>query len=248
MGHRHKSDEHRHRSKSREWMRTHAPDTSSRNKKPALEIVLKCDSDGSIEAVSDALSKLNIPEADLTIMHSSIGDIHKSDVQLAETGSKLIVGFQVGVETGMEKDLREYGVEVRLYDVIYRLTGDMKDIAQSLIPHVPEEQIIGTARVIALFKSSRKGIIIGCEVLNGHLAHGQHFRIISAMGPVYSGLIESMKIEQHVVRKALPGQQAGIKIRDFKRVRTGDLVESYKAAPSKVFRQWKPRGGIFRID
>lgn len=228
-------------------MRTHASDASSRNKKPVLEIVLKCDSDGSIEAVAAALSKISLPEADLTIIHSGIGDIHKSDIQLAETGSRLIAGFQVGIATEVDKMLGESGVEVRLYDVIYRLTEDIEIIAKSIIPHVPWDHIIGTARVIALFKSSRKGIIIGCEVLNGHLARGQHFRIISAMGPVYAGTIESMQREKHVINKALPGQQVGIKIKNFNRARVGDLVESYKAEPLKEISQWKPRGGIFRI-
>jgi len=228
-------------------MRTHAADSSVRNRKPALEIVLKCDSDGSIEAVTDALFKISLPEADMTIIHSGIGDIHESDIQIAETGSRLIAGFQVDVEKGMEKLLGESGVEVRLYDVIYRLTEDIEMIAKSIRPHVPEEHIIGTARVIALFKSSRKGIIIGCEVLNGHLAHGQHFRIISAMGPVYAGIIESMQRDKNVIQKALPGQQVGIKIRNFNKARVGDQIESYKAASFKEIRYWKPRGGIFRI-
>jgi translation initiation factor IF-2 len=228
-------------------MRTHASDSSAQNKKPVLEIVLKSDSDGSIEAVADALFKISLPEADLAIIQSGIGNIHKSDIQLAETGSRLIAGFQVGVETGMEKLARESGVEVRLYDVIYRLTEDIEIIAKSILPHVPEEHIIGTARVIALFKSSRKGIIVGCEVLNGHLAHGHHFRIISVMGPVYAGTIESMQREKNVIQKALPGQQVGIKIRNFKKSRIGDLLESYRAAPLKDLRQWQPRGGIFRI-
>jgi translation initiation factor IF-2 len=247
MSHKNKAERHIHHSKSREWMRTHAADASSRNKRPALEIVLKGDSDGSIQAAAGALSKISVPEADITIIHSGIGDIHKSDILIAETGSRLIAGFQVGVETGMEKLLWERGVEVRLYDVIYRLTEDIEIIAKSIIPHVPEEHIIGTARVIALFKSSRKGIIIGCDVLTGHLAHGQHFRVISAMGPVYAGAIESMQREKNVIQKALPGQQVGIKIRNFNRVTTGDLVESYKAVPLKEIRQWKPRGGIIRI-
>jgi translation initiation factor IF-2 len=228
-------------------MRTHASDASSRNKKPALNIVLKCDSDGSIEALTAALSRLSLPEADLNIVHNGIGDIHKSDIYMAETASRLIAGFQVGVETGMEKLLRECGVEVRLYDVIYRLTEDIEILAKTLIPHIPEEHIIGTASVIELFKSSRKGIIIGCKVLNGHLVHGHHFRIISSMGPVYDGTIESMQREKNVIQKALPGQQVGIKIRNFNRVRIGDQVESYRTAPLKDFRLWKPRGGILRI-
>jgi len=249
MSQKHRHEEKVHRSKSREWLRDHAADSSAQKKHPALEIVLKCDSDGSMEAVCNALAGMqHSPDVGLSIIHRGIGDIHKSDIELAETGSRLIVGFQTGVEAGLEKLLIERGVEVRLYPIIYRLTEDVAAIVKSLIPHAPDERVTGSARVIALFKSSRKGIIIGCKVLDGHLSVGQHFRVISAVGPVYAGLVESMKIEKTLVQKALPGQQVGIKIRDFRRVRVGDIVESYKTAPSRDLRRWIPRSGIFRID
>jgi translation initiation factor IF-2 len=149
---------------------------------------------------------------------------------------------------GIDRELMEHGVEVRLYKVIYTLTDDIKRIAESIIPHVPEENIIGSAKVIALFKSSRKGIIIGCKVLTGHLAIGQRFRIVSAMGPVYIDTIESLHIEKNVVQKAVPGQQVGIKIRGFKDVKTGDFVESFKPLRMKGIQAWKPRGEIIRIS
>jgi translation initiation factor IF-2 len=181
---------------------------------------------------------------DLSIIGKGLGAVTKSDVFLAETAGRLIVGFQVGVLPGVEMALREHNVEIRLYDVIYTLTDDLKTVVEGFLPSVPGEQIIGSAKVIVLFKGGRKGIITGCEVLEGHLAVGQHFRIISAMGPVYSGTIESLHIGDHAVQTALPGQHVGIRIKNFNRVKVGDVVESYRA--QKKLQGWRPAGGIIR--
>ncbi len=157
---------------------------------------------GSVEAVTNSLAALAAPDVDISIIHSSIGSISKSDVLFAETASRLIVGFQVGVMPAMDKVLREHRVEVRLYDVIYKLIDDIKAIAGDLVPHFPEERIIGSGKIIALFKSSRKGIIIGCDVQEGFIAVGERFRIISAMGPVYEGIIESLHIGDTAVQES----------------------------------------------
>lgn len=117
----------------------------------------------------------------------------------------------------MERALKEHRVEVRLYDVIYNLTSDIKTIAESMIPTESQEQIIGSGRVIALFKSSRKGIILGCEVLDGFLALGQRFRIITAMGPIYSGTIESLHIGEKNHAKSNTGTKSRHKNKTFQR-------------------------------
>ncbi len=129
----------------------------------------------------------------------------------------------------------------RVFIVIYKLTADIRRIAESMITTVSQEEIIGTARVIALFKSSRKGIIIGCEVSDGYLALGKRFRIISAMGPVYSSTIESMHIEKNAVQKATQGQQVGIKIKNFNKAKIGDLLESFRPLPFKKASVWQPK-------
>lgn len=246
MAHKHKKGSHFKKTEKEVSSQADRADTSSKSKIQKLEIVLKCDSSGSVEAVTEAISSIKVPDTEIEIISSGVGDIHKSDVLMAETGSKLIAGFQVGILPKMDEMLREYGVEVRLYNVIYELIEDIKNIAQIMSPHASEEQVIGSARIIALFKSSRKGIIIGCEVLKGHLAVGQRFRVISAAGPVYSGRIESMKIEQEVVQKASVGQQVGIKIRDFKKAHIGDIVESFRSSHAKDERHWRPKGIIIR--
>jgi translation initiation factor IF-2 len=214
---------------------------------PVLEVVLKCDSAGSVEAVSESVSRMTIPEVGVAVISRGVGAVSKSDVLMAETAGRLIVGFQVGVVSGLEKVLREHRVEVRLYDVIYHLTDDLKVIAESFTSVAPEEEVTGSGKVVALFKSSRKGIIIGCEVISGYLAVGQHFRIISDMGPVYVGVVASLHIGDNAVQKATTGQKAGIRIKDFNRARVGDLVESYKPLPQRKPAIWQPTGRILRI-
>ncbi len=213
---------------------------------PRLEIVLKCDSIGSMEGVTAALSKVTVTGVEIITIHSGVGAVTQSDVLIAETASRLILGFQVGVVPGLEKILRDRHVEVRLYDIIYKLSDDVNAIAQGMVSRAAEEEITGSGKVVALFKSTRKGIIIGCEVEAGHLAVGQHFRIISAMGPIYSGTIESLHIGEQTVQKATPGQKAGIKINNFKRAKIGDLVESYRNQPVSKGRPWEPKGEVIR--
>jgi translation initiation factor IF-2 len=165
---------------------------------------------------------------------------------IAGTGSRLIIGYQVNALAGLTNMIKEQNIEIRLFNVIYALTEDVRSIAENLNPRLPDEQVIGSARVIALFKSSRKGIIIGCEVLDGHFAQGQNFRIVSAMGPIYSSKIESIQIDRNAVSRANKGQHAGIKIRDFKKVKTGDLVESFHPLTRTKTRVWHPGGDIIR--
>ena len=220
--------------------------TLPQRQKPRLELVLKCDTVGSMEAITGSLEALSSAEVDVGVVHRGIGNVGKSDVLFAGAASRLIVGFQVGVLQSVDKTLKEQKVEVRLYEVIYRLLADVEELARSLIPRVPEEQVIGSARVIALFKSTRKGIIVGCEVGEGFLAVGERFRIYSAMGPVYAGIIESLHIGKAQVRKATPGQQVGLRIKDFNRAKIGDLVESFRPPASSKTRAWEPTGRIVR--
>ncbi len=222
------------------------PGTGAEKTSPRLEIVLKCDSIGSMEGVTTALSKVTVSGVEIQLIHAGVGAVTQSDVLMAETASRLIVGFQVDVIPGLEKILRERHVEVRLYDVIYKLSDDVTVIAHGMVLHAPEEEVTGSGKVIALFKSTRKGIIIGCEVEAGHLAVGQHFRVISAMGPVYSGIIESLHINERIVQKAVPGQKVGIKIRNFNKAKPGDLIESYRPQSVIKARPWEPKGEVIR--
>ena len=210
-----------------------------------LEVVIKADSRGTLEAVCDALSRLPPGGVEVVPIGLSVGDVSKSDVTMARTGSRLVVGFDVGSMPRIDELAKEQGVEVRLYDVIYRLTEDVQKIARSLVPAQPQERVLGQARVIALFKSSRKGSILGCQVLQGRIALGMQFRLIAPAGPVYRGVVESLRIGRDSVGESRPGQQVGLKIGDFQRAQIGFLVECFETTRPPV-QPWSPRPGIHR--
>jgi len=209
-----------------------------------LEIVLKCATDGSREAIEKALREKLAAGLELAIVHAGVGEVNKNDILLAATASRLIVGFEVGVNPHLDEELRKNGVEVRLYQVIYRLLEDLQALEGSLVVEPAAEQIIGQAKVIALFKGSRHGIILGCQLTSGRLAVGERFRLIGAMGVIYSGRVESLHIEKSEVRSAVPPQQVGLEIHDFQRAAVGDLIESFRpGTPSAPV--WHPKPGVF---
>ncbi|MFH1215117.1 MAG: hypothetical protein V1706_01305 [Pseudomonadota bacterium] len=212
-----------------------------------FSLVVKGDTDGCEEAVCNSLLTDPIPGITLEILRKGVGDISKNDILTAASGSRLVIGFNVGVHARVEELCRELGVEIRLYSVIYQLQKDIAEIAESILPRIAEEKILGSARVIALFKSSRRGIILGCQVQQGRLQTGDRFRVIAAMGPIYSGTIESLHIERNTVTKATPGQQVGLKIADFHTVKLGDFVESYQIIPPSSKARWQPSGKILRF-
>ena len=213
-----------------------------------LEIVLKCDLMGSQEAVRSSILQSKHIDPGIVIIHSDVGAVTKSDLQMALTGSSLVIGFNVDVMPKLGQISKELGVEVRLYQVIYHLIKDLKIITDNLIPPEEDELVTGEAKVIELFKSTRKGIILGCEVQTGILAAGNQFRVISAMGPVYTGKIESLHIGTKAVNQAKKGQQVGLKISDFKDAKIDDLVECFKSVQPDTSKIWRPRGGVFHYD
>ena len=224
-----------------------APFAAEDSERKKLEIVLKSDSSGSEEAVIASLSIMNVPGVEVSVIQADVGSVSKSDLLMAGTGSKLVIGFGVDTMPKLEELSKEQGIEVRLYDVIYTLTNDIRKIASRLVAE-EEEIITGRAKVIALFKSRPGGIILGCEVLAGTLALGKKFRVIGAMGgPMYTGVIESLHIEKDVVKEATVGQQVGVKISDFSKAKIGDLVECFEIRKPKGGGPWYPRGGVFHV-
>lgn len=225
---------------------TSAYSSGNDTRRSKLEIVLKCDVAGTVEAVVASLESLNVPGVDIEIIQSGIGNISKSDVLMAQTGSRLVIGFNVETMPKLDRHIKEHGIEVRLYDTIYTITADVKKIAQNLKAKAPQEKITGRARIIATFKGSRKSSVIGCEVLEGSIELGKNFRVITAMGPAYTGKIASLQIERKNVKKGKPGQQVGIQISDWNKARVDDLVECFEIAHDAGGGIWKPRSGVFR--
>jgi translation initiation factor IF-2 len=211
-----------------------------------IELVLKCDTMGSVEAISALLGNLKIPEAEVELIQSGVGNIAKQDLLMALTGSRLVIGFNVGVTPKLEQWVKEHGVEVRLYDVIYRLAEDVKAIAQNVAPVETEERVIGKCEVIATFKSKKGEVILGCEVVDGAVQVGKHFRVVTAMGPVHSARIESLQIDKRQVKEARAGQQVGVEVSGSTLGKVGDFIECYNEIIPKRAR-WTPRGSIMHM-
>jgi translation initiation factor IF-2 len=211
-----------------------------------IEIVLKCDVSGTVEAVTHSIGSIAVPGVEIDIIKAGIGRISKSDIMMALTGSRLVIGFNVGIMPKLEPHIIEHCVEVRLYNVIYELIKDIKAVALKLTEKTTDEKIKGKAKVIATFKGRRQGIVIGCEVLEGKLEVGDTFRIITAMGPAYFGKISSLQINRQAVKKVNSGQQAGIEVPNWKKARVGDLVESYEALTPNPGPSWEPTCRILK--
>lgn len=239
----HRKHDHQPHEHSRDTMAGHGVQSTRR----MLEIVLKCDSVGSIEAVTQIISSIVDPNLSIRIIHTGVGPVSKSDLVMALTGDKLVIAFEVDIMPKLDQWVKEHGAEVRVYRVIYRIKEDLEELARTLRPEVTDERVTGKARVIARFKSSPGDLIIGCEVSDGLLVTGNRFRVISAFGPIYEGRIESLQVEKNTVKEARPGEQAGIKLTGFNRVSVGDLVECFEVTAAKKTRGWKPGGQILHI-
>lgn len=212
----------------------------------SLSLVLKADTTGTAQAVIAGLEDLQTGDVTVEVIDVGTGDVSKSDLFMAETGSRLVIGFNVDILPRIKELAAERGIEIRLHDVIYKLIADIKEITGSMVAREETEKITGMAKVIALFTGGQKGIILGCEVLDGTLAQGKKFRLISGPGTIYVGTIGSLHIETRAVKEAGPGKQVGLKIPGFKRAKKGDLVECFEMIPPKQ-RPWQPRGGVYDL-
>ncbi|MEJ5349404.1 MAG: hypothetical protein WHS46_12035 [Desulfosoma sp.] len=200
--------------------------------KETLEVVIKADTVGTCEAIEKALENLTAKGHSIRIIHRGVGTVSKSDILMAATGSRLVLALGVDLGPKVAAIARDMGVEIFLFDVIHDLvdavTARIFQTRQVQSQTAEPEKILGQGKIIALFKSSRHGIIIGCEITEGIFRLGAPFRIFSAMGPVYAGVIQSMQIDRNPVKEAGKGKQVGIKIPDWKEAHLGDLVEVYE--------------------
>ncbi|MGC9195696.1 MAG: hypothetical protein ACP5IL_09630 [Syntrophobacteraceae bacterium] len=222
-------------------------ESGQKETRPVIELVVKCDTMGSVEAVCSLISKIEVPEAQIKVILSGVGDVTKQDLLMALSGSGLVVGLNVEVTPRLEQWIKEHRVEVRLYKVIYKLGEDLAAIAATMAPTRTEDSIIGKCEVVATFKSRKGGVILGCRVVEGALQVGKRFRVVTAMGPVHSSRIESLQIEKNQVKEARAGQQVGVRILGSTSGKVGDFIECYDEIVRRK-EKWSPSGGILHVQ
>src|SRR4051812_44160300 len=194
--------------------------------KKHLRIVLKCDAQGSLEALVGALEQIESKKIDLEIIHSGVGPISESDILLASASNAVVVGFNIKVENMAVNAAKREGVQVKLYSIIYELIDQMKEAMAGMLDPEHRETVIGHAEVKQVFKLS-KGIVAGCLVTDGRIARTARARVLRKRQPVYDGGLSTLRRFQDDVKEVRVGLECGIKLGDFSEYQVADIIECY---------------------
>lgn len=192
-----------------------------------LNLIVKADVQGSIEVIKGSLEKLNVEGVKINVIRGSVGTITETDVTLAQASDAIIIGFNVRPTAKVSDFAKERNVEIRLYNVIYRIFEDIEDAMKGMLEPVYEEQVLGQAEVRQTFKASKIGTIAGCYVTNGVIVRGEKARIIRDGIVVYEGEIASLRRHKDDIREVRQGFECGLTIQNYNDIKEDDIIEVY---------------------
>ncbi|MDD4212207.1 MAG: translation initiation factor IF-2 [Bacilli bacterium] len=192
-----------------------------------LNLIIKGDVQGSIEALKGSLEKVNVEGAKIEIVRSAVGTITDTDISLAVASSAIVIGFNIRPNAKIVEEAKAKGIEVRLYNVIYKVLEDIEAAMTGLLDPVFEEKVIGQAEVRDIFKASKIGTIAGCYVTSGEIRRSCDIRLIRDSIVVYSGALGSLKRVKDDVKEVRTGFECGLTIENFNDIKVGDVVEAY---------------------
>ena len=198
-----------------------------------LNIIVKGDVDGSVEAMSGSLIKLSKETVQVNVIHAAVGQISESDVLLAAASNAIIVGFQVRPSAAARKVAEKEEIEIRLYSIIYDAINDIKDAIEGMLEPVMKEEIVASVEVLEIFKISKVGTVAGCVVREGKLQRSTPIRVIRDGIVIYTGKLGSLKRFKDDVKEVASGQDCGLNIESFNDIRVGDIVEGYEQVEVK---------------
>jgi translation initiation factor IF-2 len=198
-----------------------------------LNIIVKGDVDGSVEALSDSLIKLSTQEIQVNIIHKAVGQISESDILLAAASNAIVVGFQVRPSVSARKIAEKEQIDVRLYSIIYSAIEEIKSAMEGMLSPEEKEEIMGTAEIREVFKITKVGTVAGCMVKEGKITRSLKVRIIRDGIVIYTGDLGSLKRFKEDVREVSTGYECGLNINNFNDIKEGDLVESFKITEVK---------------
>lgn len=198
-----------------------------------LNIIIKGDVDGSIEALSDSLIKLSHEEIQINIIHKAIGQISESDILLAAASNAIIVGFQVRPSMQARKLAEKEQIDIRLYSIIYDAINEIKSAMEGMLSPEIKEEIVATLEVLDIFKITRVGTIAGCIVKEGKIRRDTKVRVIRDGIVIYTGVLESLKRFKDDVKEVVSGQDCGLNIENFNDIKVGDIIEGYETTEVK---------------
>ena len=193
-----------------------------------LNLIVKGDVDGSIEALSDSLIKLSTPEVQVNVIHKAVGAISESDVTLAAASDAVIIGFQVRPSVAAKRLAENDGVDIRLYSIIYDAIEEIKDAMAGMLSPEIKEEVTGTAEVLQTYKISRVGTIAGCMVREGKIKRTSKIRLIRDGIVKYTGELGSLKRFKDDVKEVLSGYDCGLNITNYNDIKEGDMIEAFE--------------------
>jgi translation initiation factor IF-2 len=208
-------------------------ETLAENQAKVLRMVVKADTQGSVEAISDALRKIESDKVALEIIHSAVGTITESDVLLASASKGIILGFHTRIEGGASDVAKREGVQIKLYSIIYELIDQVKEAMAGMLEPLLKEVVIGAAEVKKIFELSKGGNVAGCVISSGRIVRGK-VRVMRRKNLTYEGATQSLRRFQDEVNEVRAGMECGIRIDGFNDFQIGDVIESYtveKVAP-----------------
>lgn len=198
-----------------------------------LNVIVKGDVDGSIEALSDALQKLSTEEIQVNIIHKGVGQISESDILLAAASDAILVGFQVRPSPTARRLADKEQVEIRLYSIIYDAINEIKDAMEGMLSPEVKEEIVGNIEVREVFKISKIGTIAGCYVLDGRVTRNTKIRLIRDGVVKHTGELASLKRYKDDVKEVSKGYECGLNIKNFNDIKEGDIIEGYEEVEVK---------------
>jgi translation initiation factor IF-2 len=198
-----------------------------------VNLVVKGDVDGSIEALSDAFSKLSTEELQVNIIHKGVGQITESDILLAAASNAIIIGFQVRPSTAARRLAQKEQIDIRLYSVIYDAINDMKDALEGMLTPDIKEEVTGSAEVKETFKIKKVGTVAGCIVRDGKLERNSKVRVIRDGIVIYTGELESLKRYKNDVKEVREGYECGLNVKNYNDIKVGDNIEGFKEVEVK---------------
>ncbi len=199
----------------------------------ALNVIVKGDVDGSIEALADSLIKLSTEEVQVNVIHKAVGAISESDVSLAAASNAIIIGFQVRPSVGARKLAEQEEIEIRLYSVIYDAINEVKDGIEGMLAPIMKEETTSSVEVLETFKITKVGTIAGCMVREGKITRHASIRVIRDGIVVYTGRLGSLKRFKDDAKEVAAGYECGLNIESFNDIKVGDIVESYEMVETK---------------
>jgi translation initiation factor IF-2 len=193
-----------------------------------LNIIIKGDVDGSVQALTDSLIKLSTDEIQINVLHRAVGAISESDVLLATASDAIIIGFQVRPSAQAKLLAEKESIDIRHYSVIYQAIDEVKAAMEGMLEPTIEEKITGNLEVLEIFKIPKVGTIAGCMVKDGKVYKNSKVRVIREGIVVYSGTLDSLKRFKDDVKEVVHGQDCGMNIKNYNDVMAGDIIEAYE--------------------